>query len=99
MAEYDQAVEIVKKKARARADYLIRRGRIVKPLFCERCGREGFLESHHQDYGAPEEVLFWCVSCHRRFHRGLSRRTVFEFFPGPDIIDHGTDAEDGANLK
>lgn len=97
--EYRADIEAVKKKARARVDYLVRQGRIKKPARCQACGRDGILEAHHQDYGEPEKVLFWCVCCHRRYHRRFSRRTVFELFPGPHIIDNGTDAKNSTKLE
>ena len=99
MSEYRHDVEMVKKKARARADYLVRQGRIKKPALCGLCGREGNLEKHHPDYTDPERVLFWCVGCHRRFHRRLSRRTVFELLSSADIIDHGSHTENRTDLK
>lgn len=99
MKAYNQAVEAVKKKARARAEYLCRQGRIKKPAKCELCGREGRLEKHHPDYTDPDKVLFWCICCHRRFHRRFSRRTVFELFPCPDIVNYCTDPENRTNLE
>jgi len=97
--EYRADVEAVKKKARSRAEYLVRTGAVKKPAECELCGRDGHLEKHHPDYTQPDLFQFWCVRCHRRFHRCFSRRTVFELFPCPDIIDYCTQPKHGTDLK
>lgn len=99
MKAYREDVEAVKRKARARADYLVRIGVVKKPAHCELCGREGNTEKHHPDYTRPDLFKFWCIICHRRFHRRFSRRTVFELFPSPDIIDYCTDPKNRTNLK
>lgn len=38
------------------------------PRVCQACGREGFIQAHHQDYKKPTEVLWLCSSCHKKLH-------------------------------
>lgn len=46
----------------------IKYGKIVKKVFCEHCYKKEKLEGHHNDYHKPLEVIWLCVSCHRKFH-------------------------------
>lgn len=47
----------------------LKAGRLVKPNRCERCGGEGTLHAHHDDYDKPLEVAWLCVDCHGLEHR------------------------------
>jgi hypothetical protein len=50
----------------------VRRGKIVKPKYCERCSKEVpslFLHGHHEDYSKPLEVQWLCAGCHGFTHR------------------------------
>lgn len=49
----------------------IRRGDLVVPDACQRCGsssRNRRLSAHHEDLGKPLEVEFLCDGCHNREH-------------------------------
>ena len=57
------------------------KGTLVRPETCSACGRHGRraldgragIEAHHTSY-APEDrlnVVWLCVSCHRRVHRSV----------------------------
>lgn len=48
----------------------LKKGTLTKLPFCEICNRNGFVESHHEDYSYPLNVLWICRSHHRRHHRG-----------------------------
>jgi hypothetical protein len=55
-----------KEKASAynRFHYAKRKGRIQKPLFCEKCGEAKQLSAHHYDYRKPFDVQWLCNQCH-----------------------------------
>lgn len=64
------------KAERVRANGLVnmrvRRGTMAKPARCSWCQRKTRLDSHHEDYAKPAEVLWLCRSCHSRIHHGHS---------------------------
>jgi formylmethanofuran dehydrogenase subunit E len=43
----------------------IKRGRLIKPSACERCGDHGPVEGSHTDYTQPLDVEWLCPACHR----------------------------------
>jgi hypothetical protein len=45
--------------------YAVKTGKMVKPLYCERCSSFGRLDGHHKDYSKPLQVEWLCRSCHR----------------------------------
>lgn len=58
----------VKQCARAKLFYAIKRGKIIKPIFCSNCGKITPVEGHHKNYNLPFEVQWLCRSCHTLFH-------------------------------
>jgi hypothetical protein len=58
-----------RKLARMAAARAMRRGRIVRPLFCTDCNQEAELEMHHDDYAQPLQIRWLCKPCHRKRHR------------------------------
>jgi hypothetical protein len=55
-----------RKFAHKAVERALRSGRLTKPTACERCGTTGRLEGHHPDYTQPLQVIWLCVTCHRR---------------------------------
>lgn len=51
----------------------IRRGILVPPDHCEKCGEPGRIEAHHEDHRHALNVVFWCAPCHRRHHAALRK--------------------------
>lgn len=54
------------------------RGDLVRPGWCENCGRDDFADSligHHEDYSKPLEVEWLCRACHALRH-ARPRRSV-----------------------
>lgn len=51
----------------------IKNGTLVRPPRCERCGVQSrrTLHAHHDDYGKPLEVRWYCCTCHRHVHAGV----------------------------
>ena len=61
-------------KARAKCHASASRAkRVVKlvPQPCERCESTEDLHMHHDDYDKPLAVRWFCVECHRSWHKGL----------------------------
>lgn len=60
-----------------RAHYLvgraIKKGILVPPERCEKCGQQGRIEAHHEDHECALDVAFWCAPCHRRHHALLRK--------------------------
>ena len=54
-----------KSQARALVNMYVRRGKLVKPYRCSRCGKVGPVEGHHADYNFPLQVEWLCRECHR----------------------------------
>ena len=55
--------------ARARVNYYIKKGTLVKPDTCEDCGENTKdLEGHHEDYKKQLEVNWICKNCHEKRH-------------------------------
>jgi hypothetical protein len=52
--------------ARRKLQYAVRRGRLVRPDNCARCGGHGPIEAHHADYSRPLDVEWLCRACHGR---------------------------------
>lgn len=50
----------------------IRRGELVKPAVCDRCGSKWALQAHHESYepGRWLEITWLCQRCHAKSHRG-----------------------------
>ena len=46
----------------------LRSGELVRAESCERCGKGGRIDGHHDDYSKPLNVLWLCPRCHRRRH-------------------------------
>lgn len=48
----------------------VKRGDIVKPTACSRCGEsETVIHGHHEDYSRPLDVIWLCAWCHTMIHR------------------------------
>ena len=55
-------------KISRKLQYAVQTGEVIKPLFCERCGRKARLSGHHEDYSKPLKVIWLCSSCHKIRH-------------------------------
>ncbi len=57
-----------KRRAQGRLNRALGTGRIVRPLFCEDCGKGGRLHAHHDDYSQALNVRWLCPKCHKAAH-------------------------------
>ncbi len=74
--------ELAKGRARRKLRDSVKRGRVEKPVACERCGqaarpgsldeRRVVLQAHHPDYSRPLDVLWLCPACHSDEHHYLA---------------------------
>lgn len=61
-------VEKAKDRARNTLQAAVRRGSVVKPDACQRCGKvlpRHKLQGHHHDHSKPREVEWICQQCHQ----------------------------------
>lgn len=52
--------------------HAIKKGVLVKPNRCQKCGSDKRIEGHHKDYSKPLEVEWLCSRCHRIEHANHS---------------------------
>lgn len=70
----DPTPERFKMKARRQVRDAIKRGDLVRPSACQRCGAadapcsdgRSYIHAHHHDYALPLDVEWVCAGCHRR---------------------------------
>ena len=58
-----------KYRARQTTAEAIRKGILVRPHQCQRCGCSGPVQAHHHDYAKPLDVEWLCFDCHNMVHR------------------------------
>lgn len=69
---YDAAYRLKNKdkiKARSAVNYQIRIGKLTPPNTCTICSQKCKLESHHEDYSKPLDIVWLCKECHTDAHR------------------------------
>jgi hypothetical protein len=73
-----------KEKVRAQrsAKKALRKGKLVRPETCERCGVHCKPQMHHVDYSRRLDVRWLCGPCHRTAH-GIVHRIVSDVVPVP----------------
>jgi ribosomal protein S27AE len=60
-----------KQQCREKTKQAIRKGLIVKPDTCSRCGASGTIHAHHPDYAQPFLLEWLCRPCHDVEHRQI----------------------------
>jgi hypothetical protein len=68
----------IKKVARNKVNYLIKRGKLTRNPYCLRCFKKAFTDAHHPDYSKPLLVEWLCSECHDKEHYDLRYRLVQE---------------------
>jgi hypothetical protein len=62
-----------------RVQYALKKGWLVRPEQCEKCGRNCKPEAAHHDYSKPLEVRWLCRSCHCKWdHHDPKTKKVME---------------------
>ena len=53
----------------------VHRGKMFKPMICEKCGCYGDMHAHHWSYEKEHwlDVIWLCPNCHRKEHECYSR--------------------------
>jgi len=55
-------------------------GIIKKPSHCQHCGKKiKRLDSHHEDYDLPLDILWVCLACHWKLHSNGMKLTEDDF--------------------
>jgi len=50
--------------------YAVKKGTIIKPDKCPKCGAtDRYIHGHHEDYSKPLEVDWMCFKCHRELKK------------------------------
>jgi ribosomal protein S27AE len=78
---YERNAEVARSEARRRAAEspeavaarrkvrdAVKRGDLVRPERCPKCGRKCVVQAHHPDYGRPLDIEWLCASCHKLYH-------------------------------
>ena len=60
-----------RQNARAYLFQAVKKGKIIRPKFCEACGEIGKVFAHHEDYSKPLQVNWLCRDCHSLKHKKL----------------------------
>ncbi len=59
-----------KHRARRKVADSVRRGKLLRPAVCSKCGESNLrIDAHHADYGKPLEITWLCTRCHGKEHR------------------------------
>lgn len=52
----------------------LKSGKIVRPEYCEVCGKKCRTEAHHKNYDESLRVVWMCRTCHANYHTGKSEQ-------------------------
>lgn len=64
------SLKVLAQKSLARA---VKKGTIVRPDSCEKCGKKGKPHGHHDDYSKRLDVRWVCQACHQQIHNDLRK--------------------------
>lgn len=72
-----ESERIKRSGARSVLSKAIQSGAVIKPSYCQDCGKtDCIIEGHHSDYDKPLEVDWLCKSCHTETHRNIRQATA-----------------------
>jgi len=78
-------INSTKRAATTMVGNAVRDGKVVRPKLCEKCGADGKIHGHHEDYYKPLDVVWLCTACHGKRHREINE----EIRSGVDWSDRG----------
>ena len=64
----DQVVHPERTAAHKTLNSALYKGLLVRPWECEGCEKQGKTAAHHEDYGYPLDVRWYCRRCHYNVH-------------------------------
>lgn len=67
---------IIKRSAQRAFYKAVRRGIIIRPDKCSKCGKSCRPVGHHEDYAKRFDVVWLCNICHAARHRELARAAL-----------------------
>lgn len=66
-----------KRNAHNKLKRAIKKGIIIKPKYCQLCGKTNCeIQGHHYDYNKPLEVIWVCTECHGNLHKTYNKMQI-----------------------
>lgn len=65
-----------RRRAYAAVDAAVKKGDLIRPNICSKCGKGGMIVAYHHDYNDPLEIEWLCLSCNRQRHADLRRGRI-----------------------
>jgi hypothetical protein len=62
-------------KAHIAVKSAIQKGKLIRPNACSECAKACKPQGHHEDYSKPLEVIWLCVTCHKKREKRPSLQT------------------------
>ena len=59
----------VRQQARWAVKSAVRRGKLIRPNYCEACSKACYPDGHHADYTKQTDVTWLCQQCHVEWHK------------------------------
>ena len=63
-------------KAYTKLQYALKKGKIKRKNYCEKCKIKIKTHGHHEDYLMPYDVIWLCNSCHKLRHNNYVKKVV-----------------------
>lgn len=67
-----------KEEAHMAVTKAIRGGSLIRPRYCEDCGKIKRLYAHHPDYSKYLDVVWVCAICHSAIHKQINANKNYQ---------------------